>query len=161
MAATSVLYVADTRIFLSSTTILGYPFSAPFFIAPAASAGRAHPDAELNLVRAAGDANVLYVVGTTSPPLTLGTLADPDFFFLPSPVSLAFPRQNQSKKLLAPLAADRSCFTRNISGPIAPSLWTSFGGLRTTTSGRSSSRSTTVALPESGMHLLLFQTGLS
>jgi isopentenyl diphosphate isomerase/L-lactate dehydrogenase-like FMN-dependent dehydrogenase len=43
------------------TSILGYNFSAPFFIGPAASAGRSHPNAEANLVRAAAGAGILYV----------------------------------------------------------------------------------------------------
>ncbi|KAL4880126.1 FMN-dependent dehydrogenase [Aspergillus karnatakaensis] len=44
-----------------STSILGHNFSAPFFISPAASAGRAHPDAEANFVKAAGEENILYI----------------------------------------------------------------------------------------------------
>ena len=44
-----------------NTTILGYQFSAPFFIAPAAQAGRADSGAESNLVKAAGAAGILYV----------------------------------------------------------------------------------------------------
>lgn len=44
-----------------STKILGYDFSLPFFIAPAAAAGRAHPNAEANLVRAAANQSILYV----------------------------------------------------------------------------------------------------
>ncbi|KAH8722229.1 cytochrome b2 [Ilyonectria robusta] len=43
------------------TTILGHKFSSPFFISPAARQDMAHPDAELNLVRAAGESNILYV----------------------------------------------------------------------------------------------------
>ena len=43
------------------TTILGYQFNAPFFIAPAAEAGLASPGAETNLVKAAGAAGILYV----------------------------------------------------------------------------------------------------
>jgi isopentenyl diphosphate isomerase/L-lactate dehydrogenase-like FMN-dependent dehydrogenase len=46
---------------LPRTTILGYNFSAPFFIGPAASAGRGHPNAEANFVRAAANASILYV----------------------------------------------------------------------------------------------------
>jgi len=49
-----------------ATTILGYNFSAPFFIAPAAAAGRAHPNAERNLVGAAANASVLYVPSISS-----------------------------------------------------------------------------------------------
>ncbi|TKX23432.1 FMN-dependent dehydrogenase-like protein 2 [Elsinoe australis] len=44
-----------------NTTILGHRFSAPFFIAPAARAGYAHPDAEANLVRGANTGNILYM----------------------------------------------------------------------------------------------------
>ncbi|KAH7310533.1 S-2-hydroxy-acid oxidase [Stachybotrys elegans] len=40
--------------------LFGYNFSAPFFIAPAAQAGYAHPRGELNLAEAAGDENLLY-----------------------------------------------------------------------------------------------------
>ncbi|CZT23744.1 related to CYB2-lactate dehydrogenase cytochrome b2 [Ramularia collo-cygni] len=43
------------------TSMLGYEFDSPFFIAPAAQAGRANAGAETNLVRAAGAANILYV----------------------------------------------------------------------------------------------------
>jgi isopentenyl diphosphate isomerase/L-lactate dehydrogenase-like FMN-dependent dehydrogenase len=43
-----------------SASIMGYNFTAPFFIAPAANAGLAHPLAELNLARAAGKAGILY-----------------------------------------------------------------------------------------------------
>ncbi|KAH8829620.1 FMN-dependent alpha-hydroxy acid dehydrogenase [Flagelloscypha sp. PMI_526] len=42
------------------TSILGYNFNFPFFIAPAANAGNAHPDGELNLARAAGTRGALY-----------------------------------------------------------------------------------------------------
>lgn len=45
-----------------STTLLGHNFSAPFYISPCARAGHAHPDAELNFVRAAGEQNILYMV---------------------------------------------------------------------------------------------------
>lgn len=48
------------------TTILGQKYSRPFFIAPAAFAGLAHPDAELNLVSAASKAGILYVSSITS-----------------------------------------------------------------------------------------------
>ncbi|KAG8623937.1 hypothetical protein KVT40_008913 [Elsinoe batatas] len=44
-----------------STSILGYNFSAPFFIAPAARAGYAHPEAEANLVRGAAAGEILYM----------------------------------------------------------------------------------------------------
>ncbi|KAK0202545.1 FMN-dependent alpha-hydroxy acid dehydrogenase [Desarmillaria ectypa] len=44
-----------------STSILGYNFSFPFFIAPAARAGNANKSAELSLATAAGKAGILYV----------------------------------------------------------------------------------------------------
>ncbi|KAF9873063.1 FMN-dependent dehydrogenase [Colletotrichum karsti] len=44
-----------------NTTILGHNFSAPFFISPCARAGYAHPDGELNLMKAAGAENILYM----------------------------------------------------------------------------------------------------
>ncbi|KAL5334930.1 hypothetical protein BJX70DRAFT_411005 [Aspergillus crustosus] len=43
------------------TTILGHNFSAPFYISPAASAGLAHEGGEANLVKAAGEENILYI----------------------------------------------------------------------------------------------------
>ena len=43
------------------TTILGHNFSAPFFIAPCARGGLAHPDGELNLVKGAGAGDILYM----------------------------------------------------------------------------------------------------
>jgi isopentenyl diphosphate isomerase/L-lactate dehydrogenase-like FMN-dependent dehydrogenase len=67
-----------------STTILGHNFSAPFFIAPCARAGYAHPDGETNFVKGAEAGNILYMpslfsskkfdeiyaaVGNTSQPL--------------------------------------------------------------------------------------------
>lgn len=58
----------------NSTTILGHKFSSPFFISPAARQDMAHPDAELNLVRAAGENNILYVVWRLNPSATF-----PDF----------------------------------------------------------------------------------
>lgn len=45
-----------------NTTILGYNFSAPFFISPAARAGLGHPDAEINLVKGAAAGGILYIV---------------------------------------------------------------------------------------------------
>lgn len=48
------------------TSILGYNFSAPFFMSPAARAGFGHPDAERNLVRAAADQDILYIVSMNS-----------------------------------------------------------------------------------------------
>ena len=43
------------------TTILGHNFYAPFFIAPCARGGLAHPDGELNLVKGAGAGDILYM----------------------------------------------------------------------------------------------------
>jgi isopentenyl diphosphate isomerase/L-lactate dehydrogenase-like FMN-dependent dehydrogenase len=48
-----------------STTILGYNFSAPFFISPAARAGYANSDAEAGLVKGAAAGNILYMVRPT------------------------------------------------------------------------------------------------
>ncbi|PHH81438.1 hypothetical protein CDD82_785 [Ophiocordyceps australis] len=44
-----------------SSTILGNNFSAPFYISPCARADMAHPDAELNFVKAAAAENILYM----------------------------------------------------------------------------------------------------
>ncbi|GJN85524.1 hypothetical protein PLIIFM63780_009091 [Purpureocillium lilacinum] len=44
-----------------STTILGYNFSAPFYISPCAQAGMSHPNAEINFVKAAAKENILYM----------------------------------------------------------------------------------------------------
>jgi isopentenyl diphosphate isomerase/L-lactate dehydrogenase-like FMN-dependent dehydrogenase len=44
-----------------STSILGYNFSAPFFISPCARGGYGHPGAEANIVKAAGAENILYM----------------------------------------------------------------------------------------------------
>jgi len=44
-----------------NTTILGYNFSAPFFISPAAKAGLANASAEVNLVKGAAQENILYI----------------------------------------------------------------------------------------------------
>ncbi|ORX95253.1 hypothetical protein BCR34DRAFT_579420 [Clohesyomyces aquaticus] len=43
------------------TTILGYNFSAPFFISPCARGGYANPDGELGLVKGAAQGNILYM----------------------------------------------------------------------------------------------------
>lgn len=50
----------------SKTSILGYTFNQPFFIAPAAQAGLASGGAETNLVKAAGAAGILYVPSISS-----------------------------------------------------------------------------------------------
>lgn len=46
------------------TTIMGYNFSAPFFIAPAAKAGLANADAESGLIKGAAAGNILYIVSS-------------------------------------------------------------------------------------------------
>ncbi|EME47062.1 hypothetical protein DOTSEDRAFT_165817 [Dothistroma septosporum NZE10] len=55
--------VSDVNL---KTTILGYDFDLPFFIAPAAEAGRADDGAESNLVKAASNASMLYVPSISS-----------------------------------------------------------------------------------------------
>ncbi|KAL2862439.1 S-2-hydroxy-acid oxidase [Aspergillus lucknowensis] len=44
-----------------STSILGYNFSVPFYISPCARAGLAHPDAEVNFMKAANEEGILYI----------------------------------------------------------------------------------------------------
>ncbi|CAK5266363.1 unnamed protein product [Mycena citricolor] len=51
---------------VTSTTILGYNFSQPFFIAPAADAGHANKSAEASLAAAAGEAGILYTPSISS-----------------------------------------------------------------------------------------------
>ncbi|KAI0155638.1 FMN-dependent alpha-hydroxy acid dehydrogenase [Pestalotiopsis sp. NC0098] len=60
-----------------NTTILGYNFSAPYFIAPAANAGHANDGAETNLVKAAASAGILYVpsISATQSVQTIGAAA--------------------------------------------------------------------------------------
>ncbi|CAN9133406.1 unnamed protein product [Alternaria alternata] len=48
------------------TTILGQEFAQPFFISPFAQAGSTHVGAEGNLVKAAGNANILYISSQTT-----------------------------------------------------------------------------------------------
>ncbi|KAF9268845.1 FMN-dependent alpha-hydroxy acid dehydrogenase [Marasmius fiardii PR-910] len=48
------------------TTILGYNFSAPFFISPCGNAGYGHPNAEINLVQGAHAGEILYMVSDFS-----------------------------------------------------------------------------------------------
>ena len=57
---------ADVSNINLKTTILGYEFEAPFFIAPAAKAGKASDGAESNLVQAAGAAGILYIPSISS-----------------------------------------------------------------------------------------------
>lgn len=59
----SFVDVSDINL---KTSILGHEFSAPFFIAPAAKAGKASKGAETNLVRAAGAAGILYIPSISS-----------------------------------------------------------------------------------------------
>ncbi|KAF8916024.1 FMN-dependent alpha-hydroxy acid dehydrogenase [Mucidula mucida] len=56
----------DVSNFNMETSILGYNFSAPFFIAPAANVGHTSSSAELSLASAAGKANLLYVPSISS-----------------------------------------------------------------------------------------------
>ncbi|KAJ7209784.1 FMN-dependent alpha-hydroxy acid dehydrogenase [Mycena pura] len=56
----------DVSSMKTSTTILGYNFSQPFFIAPAAEAGHANKSAEASLASAAGKAGILYVPSISS-----------------------------------------------------------------------------------------------
>ena len=44
------------------TSLLGYNFSAPFYISACARAGRGHPDAEINFVQGAAAGDILYMV---------------------------------------------------------------------------------------------------
>ncbi|KAF9268844.1 S-2-hydroxy-acid oxidase [Marasmius fiardii PR-910] len=44
------------------TTILGYNFSAPFFISPCARGGYGHANAEINFVQGANEGEILYIV---------------------------------------------------------------------------------------------------
>ncbi|KAH7240407.1 hypothetical protein B0J15DRAFT_515942 [Fusarium solani] len=44
------------------TTIFGHKFSAPFFISPCATAGLAHAEGEIGLLKAAAEQNILYIV---------------------------------------------------------------------------------------------------
>lgn len=59
-----VLYIHQYR-----TTFLGYNFSAPIFIAPAARAVYGDERAELNFVDAAANENILYTVSALLPGL--------------------------------------------------------------------------------------------
>ncbi|KAL2676453.1 hypothetical protein Neosp_010211 [[Neocosmospora] mangrovei] len=48
------------------TTILGHKFSAPFFISPCATAGLAHAEGEIGLLKAAAEQNILYIPSIAS-----------------------------------------------------------------------------------------------
>ncbi|KAF9065213.1 FMN-dependent alpha-hydroxy acid dehydrogenase [Rhodocollybia butyracea] len=61
-----------------NTTILGYNFTVPFFIAPAAYAGHTNESAELSLARSAGKLGALYVPSIESSK-TLQQIADAGF----------------------------------------------------------------------------------
>ncbi|KAJ7735386.1 FMN-dependent alpha-hydroxy acid dehydrogenase [Mycena maculata] len=56
----------DVSNLQTNTTILGYNFTQPFFIAPAADAGHANKSAEASLAQAAGKAGILYVPSISS-----------------------------------------------------------------------------------------------
>lgn len=56
------------------TTLLGYNFSMPIFISPAARGGYANPAGEEGLVKAAGEAGILYMPSGFSS-LTMETIA--------------------------------------------------------------------------------------
>ncbi|KAJ7231325.1 FMN-dependent alpha-hydroxy acid dehydrogenase [Mycena rebaudengoi] len=56
----------DVSTLKTSTTILGYNFTQPFFFAPAANAGHANKAAEAPLASAAGKAGILYVPSISS-----------------------------------------------------------------------------------------------
>jgi isopentenyl diphosphate isomerase/L-lactate dehydrogenase-like FMN-dependent dehydrogenase len=58
--------LADVSNANLKTSILGYQFNAPFFIAPAAQAGLANGGAESNLAKAAAAAGILYVPSIAS-----------------------------------------------------------------------------------------------
>jgi len=66
--------LADVSNINLKTSILGYSFNAPFFIAPAAQAGLASSGAESNLAKAAGAAGILYAP-SISATQTLETIA--------------------------------------------------------------------------------------
>ncbi|KAF2717964.1 FMN-linked oxidoreductase [Polychaeton citri CBS 116435] len=57
---------ADVSNVNLKTSILGYQFQAPFFIAPAAYAGKANSGAETNFVKAAASEGLLYVPSISS-----------------------------------------------------------------------------------------------
>ncbi|CAK4029990.1 FMN-dependent alpha-hydroxy acid dehydrogenase [Lecanosticta acicola] len=57
---------ADVSDINLNTTILGYNFTAPFFIAPAAKAGKANDGAEQNFVKAASTAGIAYCPSISS-----------------------------------------------------------------------------------------------
>ncbi|KAI5920586.1 FMN-dependent dehydrogenase [Camillea tinctor] len=66
------------------TTILGYNFSAPFFITSAARAGLGNPAAERGLVEAAAAENILYV------PSLYATLSIPEIASYKAPSQVTF-----------------------------------------------------------------------
>ncbi|OHW95226.1 glycolate oxidase, partial [Colletotrichum incanum] len=66
--------IMDIESFLK-TSILGYNFSAPFFISPCAMAGLTHPEAERGLVEAAGKETILYMPSLAAT-LSIDDIAD-------------------------------------------------------------------------------------
>ncbi|KAI0594187.1 FMN-dependent dehydrogenase [Biscogniauxia sp. FL1348] len=66
------------------TTILGYNFSAPFFITPAARAGLGNPAAERGLIEGAAAENILYI------PSLYATLSIPEIASYKAPGQITF-----------------------------------------------------------------------
>ncbi|KAI1488473.1 FMN-dependent dehydrogenase [Biscogniauxia mediterranea] len=66
------------------TTILGYNFSAPFFIPPAARAGLGNPEAERGLIEGAAAENILYI------PSLYATLSIPEIASYKAPGQITF-----------------------------------------------------------------------
>ena len=56
----------DVSVIDTSTTVLGHNISFPVMPAPSGAHGRAHPDAELATVRAAGDAGTVMLLSSGS-----------------------------------------------------------------------------------------------
>lgn len=78
------------------TTILGYNFSAPFFISPCARGGYAHPDGEFGLVKGAAAGNILYM---------------PSLYSSKKPAEIYTARPNSSQVLFQQLYLDGSINT--------------------------------------------------
>lgn len=73
------------------TTILGYNFSAPFFISPCARGGYANADGEFGLVKGAAQGNILYM---------------PSLYSSKKPVDIYTARPNNSQVLFQQLYLD-------------------------------------------------------
>lgn len=73
------------------TTILGYNFSAPFFISPCARGGYAHPEGEYGLVKGAAEGNILYM---------------PSIYSSQKPLDIYTARPNNSQVLFQQLYLD-------------------------------------------------------